>query len=73
MEIIYGRENLEEVLKVVNSAFCAVREDGFDFIPHQFQYDVFYVYNAVFEHCRNLFGNGIHAVAFKQLFINRDL
>ena len=31
MEIIYGRENLEEVLKVVNSAFCAVREDGFDF------------------------------------------
>ena len=31
MEIIYGRENLDEVLNIVNSAFCPVREDGFDF------------------------------------------
>lgn len=31
MEIIYGRENLDEVLRIVNSAFCPVREDGFDF------------------------------------------
>lgn len=31
MEIIYGRENLDEVLNIVNSAFCPVREEGFDF------------------------------------------
>ncbi len=31
MQIVYGRENLDDTLKIVNSAFCPVREDGFDF------------------------------------------